>query len=233
MSDKTELKPTDAIPNEKILVKYDGKTFGPYPNAEKNLTIKVVQRELAKQFPEAANCEISQKVLDDGSLELTFTKKAGRKGAASPGKEPGIDVLSSVHFHFSASTVEIAAWSPRQDGLDPTQVHFIMHLTGLDAPLVTRYKSADSLGYVIEELERYRRQVWPVAEPIPLGEAWRTDHPPADERVLVQVDYGRPARPKAHIAWYDYDRQRWLWECGSLSGTVTHWMQLPAEPERS
>lgn len=81
MSD--QLKTSDKIQNDQILVKYDGKTFGPYPNPDHNLTIDIVQRELAKNFPEAAKCEISQKQLDDGSLELTFTKKAGTKGSGS------------------------------------------------------------------------------------------------------------------------------------------------------
>lgn len=75
-----ELKAGDPIPNPKILVKYDGKTFGPYDNPDQKLTIEIVQRELAKNFPEAAKCEIGQKVLDTGHLELTFTKKAGTKG---------------------------------------------------------------------------------------------------------------------------------------------------------
>jgi hypothetical protein len=81
MSNQTTLKTGEAIPQARILVKYDGKTFGPYPNDKKQLTIDIVQRELAKQFPEAAKCEIGQKVLDDGSLELTFTKKGVTKGA--------------------------------------------------------------------------------------------------------------------------------------------------------
>ncbi|RME71827.1 MAG: hypothetical protein D6784_14570 [Chloroflexi bacterium] len=76
----SDLKATDKIPNAQILVRYDGKTFGPYPNPEQKLTIEIVQRELAKQFPEAGRCEVSQKELEDGTLELTFTKKAGTKG---------------------------------------------------------------------------------------------------------------------------------------------------------
>ncbi len=74
------LKPKEAILNEKVVVVYDGSTFGPYDNPDQKLTIEIVQRELAKNFPEAGKCEISQKELADGSLELTFTKKAATKG---------------------------------------------------------------------------------------------------------------------------------------------------------
>ncbi len=83
----SDLKPTDKISHSRIVVKYDGKTFGPYSNPQGALTIEIVQRELAKQFPEAAKCEIGQRVLADGDLELTFTKKAGTKGGG-----PGLAV---------------------------------------------------------------------------------------------------------------------------------------------
>lgn len=76
----SDLKPTDKISHNQIVVKYDGKTFGPYPNPQGALTIEIVQRELAKQFPEAAKCEVSQKLLENGQFELTFIKKAGTKG---------------------------------------------------------------------------------------------------------------------------------------------------------
>lgn len=37
-----------------------------------------------------------------------------------------------------------------------------------DVPLVIRFKSPDTLGFVIEELAYYRREVWPDAEKIDL-----------------------------------------------------------------
>ena len=59
--------------------------------------------------------------------------------------------------------VQIAAWSPRDDGVDPEQVHFNINFpAALDMPpLVMRFKSPDSIGFFIEELIRYRRLVWP------------------------------------------------------------------------
>lgn len=60
---------------------------------------------------------------------------------------------------------EMAAWSPDPDGKLPAeQVHLIIHwpaeLMELP-PMIVRFKSPDTLGFVIEELTRYRRQVWP------------------------------------------------------------------------
>jgi hypothetical protein len=63
--------------------------------------------------------------------------------------------------------IEISAWCPDADGkAPPEQVHFAIHLTGLDAPLLMRFKSPDTLGFFIEELARYRQAVWPEAEPV-------------------------------------------------------------------
>ncbi len=78
-----KLKAKDKIDQAQIRVKYDGKTFGPYDNPDGNLTIEIVQRELAKQFPEAANCEVSAAEVETGLIELTFTKKAARKAGVS------------------------------------------------------------------------------------------------------------------------------------------------------
>jgi hypothetical protein len=53
----------------------------------------------------------------------------------------------------------------------PEQVHFIIHwpaqLSDLP-PLVLRFKSPDTLGFFIEELNRYRNAVWPDAEKVNL-----------------------------------------------------------------
>jgi hypothetical protein len=66
--------------------------------------------------------------------------------------------------------IEIAAWcSDEQAKLPPEQVHFIVHwpvqLADLP-PMALRFKSPDTLGFLIEELTRYRRTVWPDAEPV-------------------------------------------------------------------
>lgn len=62
----------------------------------------------------------------------------------------------------------IAAWS--RDSLaelPPEQVHLTQKLQGLeDITFIMRFKSPDTLGFMIEELARYRREVWPDAEPL-------------------------------------------------------------------
>lgn len=63
--------------------------------------------------------------------------------------------------------ITIAAWCSDPDAQGPPeQVHFIIHLGDNLPPLVLRFKSPDSLGFFIEELARYRRHVWPDAEPV-------------------------------------------------------------------
>lgn len=65
-------------------------------------------------------------------------------------------------------TVEISAWCPDENAqMPPEQVHFIFIVPGLEEmPLIMRFKSPDSLGFFIEELARYRKVVWPNAEPV-------------------------------------------------------------------
>ena len=65
----------------------------------------------------------------------------------------------------------IASWCPDDEAkLPPQQVHLIVKLKGLaDVPLVLRFKSPDTLGFFIEELARYRREVWPNAEVVELA----------------------------------------------------------------
>jgi hypothetical protein len=63
---------------------------------------------------------------------------------------------------------EIVAWCPDEEAkLPPEQVHFIMHwparLSDLP-PVAIRFKGPDTLGFFIEELIRYRREVWPNSE---------------------------------------------------------------------
>lgn len=81
------------------------------------------------------------------------------------GFKPGL-----VQF-LEIDDLNIAAWC-RDEGaqLPPEQVH--LHFTVrrlLDYPMLLRFKSPDTLGFLIEELARYRREVWPDAEPLDLS----------------------------------------------------------------
>jgi hypothetical protein len=81
------------------------------------------------------------------------------------GFSPGL-----TQFHKSQG-FEIAAWCPDDRAEEPpTQVHLIYHIEGFPAPVVVRFKSPDTLGFLIEELARYRREVWPDAEPVDTGD---------------------------------------------------------------
>lgn len=64
--------------------------------------------------------------------------------------------------------IEIAAWCPDDEAkLPPEQVHLIWRIPALeDMPMILRFKSPDTLGFLIEELTRYRRTVWPDCEPV-------------------------------------------------------------------
>jgi hypothetical protein len=68
--------------------------------------------------------------------------------------------------------IEIAAWCPDENAaLPPEQVHFIIYWPVKMAdlpPLVLRFKGPDTIGFFIEELARYRKTVWPAAEPVVL-----------------------------------------------------------------
>jgi hypothetical protein len=77
------------------------------------------------------------------------------------GYKPGLLQVLEV-----AST-EIAAWCPDEQAQQPAeQVHFILRVKGLDYPFLVRFLGPDTLGFLIEELARYRREVWPDAEPL-------------------------------------------------------------------
>lgn len=76
--------------------------------------------------------------------------------------KPGI-----VHF-LDVESLEVAAWCPDTEAQQPPeQVHMILRLQDLeDVPFLIRFKSPDTLGFIIQELVTYRRQVWPDAEPL-------------------------------------------------------------------
>lgn len=64
--------------------------------------------------------------------------------------------------------ITIAAWCPDNEAkAPPEQVHLVNIIPGLEEyPIIMRFKSPDTLGFLIEELTRYRREVWVDAEPI-------------------------------------------------------------------
>lgn len=71
--------------------------------------------------------------------------------------------------YLDVDSIDIASWCPDAAAqLPPEQVHFILKVKDLDYPFVIRFKSPDTLGFLIEELARYRRDVWPAAEPLDL-----------------------------------------------------------------
>jgi hypothetical protein len=55
--------------------------------------------------------------------------------------------------------IEILAWCPDRSAKEPPeQVHLVFHVERQH--LVARFKSPDTLGFIIEELSRYRKLVW-------------------------------------------------------------------------
>lgn len=80
------------------------------------------------------------------------------------------NILKKAYISLTEPQFEIAAWHPDDKAnLPAEQVHFIIHwplqLAELP-PMVIRFKSPDTLGFFIEELARYRREVWPNCEPV-------------------------------------------------------------------
>ncbi len=88
------------------------------------------------------------------------------KGNVVRSNEPKLGYASLGQPQF-----EILAWC-RDDKaeLPPEQVHFVMHwpaqMKDLLPPMAIRFTSPDTLGFFIEELTRYRREVWPDSEKV-------------------------------------------------------------------
>jgi hypothetical protein len=84
--------------------------------------------------------------------------KTTRKGF-SPG-------LTTYH---RVNSWTLAAWCPDDKAeKPPTQVHLVLDIEGLPAEVLMRFKSPDTIGFMIEELYRYRKLVWPEAEAVNL-----------------------------------------------------------------
>lgn len=92
------------------------------------------------------------------SLEVTRRKAVERPNAY----DLPLEMLSIVEWHPDLNAE-----------LPPEQVHLVLQLGGeteadkLD--LLLRFQSPEALGFVIEELIAYRKNVWPDAEPINLN----------------------------------------------------------------
>lgn len=64
--------------NIRRVFKYGDKTF-PDPGAE--YSVEQVLQHLRTYFPELGHAKTEEKVLDDGTMEITFSKQVTRKGA--------------------------------------------------------------------------------------------------------------------------------------------------------
>ncbi len=79
------------------------------------------------------------------------------------GFRPGLTVA------LEAQEINISAWCPDDRALKPPeQVHLILQVARIKYPILMRFKDPDTLGFLIEELNRYRSYVWPGAEPTKL-----------------------------------------------------------------
>lgn len=69
---------------------------------------------------------------------------------------------------FEIESLNISQWCPDDKAqVPPTQVHIEVHVKGLKAPLAMRFKGPDTLGALIQQMTRHRREVWPQAKPVP------------------------------------------------------------------
>lgn len=76
--------------------------------------------------------------------------------------------MPGYHKAFEAEGIVVAAWcSDKEAVLPPEQVHLVVEIR-LDEetviPIITRFKSPDTLGLIIRQLIEYRREVWSDAD---------------------------------------------------------------------
>jgi hypothetical protein len=79
--------------------------------------------------------------------------------------------LPNGHYIELDGAFEILEWCPDDNAQQPPeQVHLVLPFKPMpDTSLVLRFKSPDTLGFIIEELARYRHSVWPDAEPLDIA----------------------------------------------------------------
>lgn len=71
------------------------------------------------------------------------------------------------YLFFDIQSINISQWSPDPSPGGPvTQVHLGIRISEIDYPLIARFKGPETLGVLIEQLTRHRREVWPDAPPI-------------------------------------------------------------------
>lgn len=96
-----------------------------------------------------------------------------KKKRITPG--PGVEVTrrKAVErpnaYDLPLEMLSIVEWHPdRNAELPPEQVHLVFELGTKDDKLdmVLRFQSPETLGFIIEELIAYRKNVWSDAEPI-------------------------------------------------------------------
>jgi hypothetical protein len=102
-------------------------------------------------------------LLSKTTKEHVMVKPRGKVTRSSTPKK-------ATYLTIADPEIRIAAWCPDDEAkLPPEQVHLIFTVPNSTMlPLVLRYKSPDTLGFIIEELARYRREVWPDSEPVNL-----------------------------------------------------------------
>lgn len=76
------------------------------------------------------------------------------------------------YAYLEVESLEVAGWCPDADAQQPMeQVHLLLHVKALsEYPVIVRFKSPDTLDFLIEELAAFRCEVWLGAEPIDLSQ---------------------------------------------------------------
>ncbi len=59
--------------------------------------------------------------------------------------------------------ITIAEWCPNLDRKNPTEVHMVIEIKGSDFSMAIRFRGTDMLDRILNELIKYRRNVWPDA----------------------------------------------------------------------
>jgi hypothetical protein len=97
---------------------------------------------------------------------------------------------------------EVASWSPGavNEGIPPTQVHFLLNLRGMAYPLVMRLKTWNAVTKLMDALKAHRDYVWKPTTPQGLDSKYiiaKTDGSPVDpgaDYYLLRLDSDPAAR---------------------------------------